>query len=363
MHRSNAGIRALAHRVASACEGTGERETLCLLAEAVADLLPATECFTSVIDADGMRLIDLAGFSRDGRFGVVANEYSLAGYPATCQVAFGGTPQVWCVDDPDCEPAEADYMRAFGLTAELMLTFQAGPRHLLMEAWRDAPGDRFDARDMDAASALVARCVPLVEEAIARDADEELRFGAAVGQAEELGAADRTLPGLALAVGEVLRLDEGQLRELRLVALVHDISRRPIPEPMLAKPEPLTAVEWAVVRAGTRVGQRMLARMPYLTGAVEGAGAVRERWDGDGYPRGLAGEDIPLAARVVSACAAYRAMLEGRPRRAPLSHEAALDELRSQAGRQFDPDVVRAACAVLRPDGPVPVVRLRLATI
>ena len=136
------------------------------------------------------------------------------------------------------------------------------------------------------ATSLVAACIPAVERSFLVDREHEDRFGAAVLEAEELGTADRALPDQAVAVGVAMSLDEDALRDVRLVALVHDASRRSIPDALLSKTDPLTPVEWAVVQRGTLVGQRMLARMPFLAGAVEGAGAVRERWDGTGYPRG-----------------------------------------------------------------------------
>jgi HD-GYP domain-containing protein (c-di-GMP phosphodiesterase class II) len=160
-----------------------------------------------------------------------------------------------------------------------------------------------------------------------------------------------------------MRLDEQTLDELRLVALVHNAGRTSLPAALLEKREGLTPVEWAVIQRHTLVGQRMIARMPYLAGAVAGVGAIRERWDGEGYPAGWRGSQIPLSARIVAVCAAYAAMREGRRGRPPLDHDEALEQLEQSAGTQFDPAVVRATRAVIEPDGPRPTVRLRVGSI
>jgi HD-GYP domain-containing protein (c-di-GMP phosphodiesterase class II) len=107
----------------------------------------------------------------------------------------------------------------------------------------------------------------------------------------------------------------------------------------------------------------MLARMPYLRPAVAGVGAIRERWDGGGYPHGFAAEQIPLSSRIVAVCAAYRAMRRGRPGREPLEHDAAMAELEYGSGSQFDPRVIGAAIAMFAPAGARPAVRLRVASI
>jgi HD-GYP domain-containing protein (c-di-GMP phosphodiesterase class II) len=122
-------------------------------------------------------------------------------------------------------------------------------------------------------------------------------------------------------------------------------------------------VEWAIVQRHTLIGQRMLARMPYLSDAVAGVGAIRERWDGSGYPHGLAGDQIPLSSRIVAVCAAYRAMRRGDPRREPMGHAAAIAELEAGAGTQFDSQVVAAAVATIDPLGARPTLRLRVASI
>ncbi len=156
----------------------------------------------------------------------------------------------------------------------------------------------------------------------------------------------RAVASLARAVGEHLDLDANALDELTRAAQMHDIGKVAIPDSILAKPGPLDEQEWALMRRHTLLGERILSAAPALGGVAAIVRSSHERWDGRGYPDGLAGEDIPLGARIVFACDAYHAMTSERPygrRRAP---EEALAELHAQAGRQFDPRVVEAFAAV-----------------
>jgi HD-GYP domain-containing protein (c-di-GMP phosphodiesterase class II) len=101
------------------------------------------------------------------------------------------------------------------------------------------------------------------------------------------------------------------------------------------------------MRRHTIIGERILASAPALMRASKLVRSSHERWDGDGYPDGLAGEEIPLGSRIIAVCDAYDAMVSDRPYRAPLTSIQALGELRRCAGEQFDPDVVHVFSDVL----------------
>ena len=199
------------------------------------------------------------------------------------------------------------------------------------------------------------------------------RFGDAIelsatyrGTARLLGdviSADDELTGshspgvitLALAIADELSLDEEDQRLVEFAAMLCDIGKLETPREILHKPGPLTDEEWAAMREHTIAGQAMLDR---VGGTLHDVGLVvrssRERFAGDGYPDALAGQQIPLAARVVAVAAAYSAMTTRRPYRAALTHEQAIDELRANGGTQFDPQVVAAACVVLARGLPEP---------
>ena len=113
------------------------------------------------------------------------------------------------------------------------------------------------------------------------------------------------------------------------------------------KPGKLDAQEREEIEQHTLIGQRMLERIPFFAGVHPLVRSAHEHWDGRGYPDRLAGEDIPLGARIICACDAFHAMISDRPYRAAMPIDEALAELRHGAGSQFDPQVVRALDRVL----------------
>jgi two-component system, cell cycle response regulator len=150
---------------------------------------------------------------------------------------------------------------------------------------------------------------------------------------------------LAEPVARRLGLSEEELEQVRQAADLHDVGKLAIPDAILEKPGPLSPGEWDLVRGHPVVSQRILAAAPAL---LQIAGIVRsthERFDGSGYPDGLAGEDIPVGARIVAVCDAFEAMTSVRPYRAALTEKQALAELRRCAGTQFDRVVVAAFLA------------------
>ena len=345
-------------------EAAGSRELLSLLCEQLADRLSASDCLISLVDRDRGVTVDVAGFTHTPeRWRSSAGEYPLAGYPATRAVLDGGPPYTTWVGDPDGDPAEIGYLREMGVRAGLLLRMQGAHEELLVEVWSDTRDHAFGRREIRRAQRLVQRAGGLLAQAAERDREQEQAFLRAAKEAREIGAADLELADTAVAIGERLLLDDAALRQLRLVALVHEAGGSAIPPQLRAKGAPLTPVEWAVVQRHTLIGQRMLARMPYLRETVAEVGAIREHWDGNGYPHGFAGEEIPPAARIVAVCSGYRAMRRGRGDRQPLGHAEAVAELRRCAGTRFDPAVVDAAVDVIDPAGARPTVRLRVAAI
>lgn len=153
---------------------------------------------------------------------------------------------------------------------------------------------------------------------------------------------------LAQATGRRLELSAERLDEVVRAAELHDVGTAAIPDAILDKPGPLDAAEWEFIRRHTLVGERILSAAPALAPVARLVRSSHERFDGGGYPDGLAGEAIPLGARIVGVCDAYQAMTDAdRPYRKPRSHVDALEELRACAGGQFDPVVVEAFCAVI----------------
>jgi diguanylate cyclase (GGDEF)-like protein len=160
----------------------------------------------------------------------------------------------------------------------------------------------------------------------------------------ELAERHAAVARLAEAVGERLALPAEERVQLRQAAELHDIGKLGIPDDILAKPGPLEAEEWAFVRRHPLIGERIIGAAPALAAAAKLVRSTHERPDGGGYPDGLAGEEIPMGARVIAVCDAYTAMTSPRPHAPPRTLPEALAELRRGAGTQFDPAVVEAFC-------------------
>ena len=150
----------------------------------------------------------------------------------------------------------------------------------------------------------------------------------------------RWITDLALRVGAELGLDQRALKRLELGALFHDIGKIGIPEAILSKEGPLTTEERAVVETHPELGERILAPVEQLAEVGRIVRSCHERFDGAGFPDGLAGVDIPLEARIIFACDAFHAMTSDRPYRNALGVGEARRRLAAAAGTQFDPDVV-----------------------
>lgn len=157
------------------------------------------------------------------------------------------------------------------------------------------------------------------------------------------GTHSRHVVDLVLGVADQLGLDARARRQAEFTALLHDVGKIRIPSEIINKPGPLDDEEWAVMKTHAVEGQQMLERVGGLLGEVGRlVRSCHERWDGTGYPDGLAGEEIPLIARIVCCCDAWSAMTTDRPYRAARSVGEALDELHRCAGTHFDPAVVHA---------------------
>jgi HD-GYP domain-containing protein (c-di-GMP phosphodiesterase class II) len=148
-------------------------------------------------------------------------------------------------------------------------------------------------------------------------------------------------------LGEHLGLNAAALHHLRQGAYLHDLGKLSVPDEILKKPGSLSPDEWTVMQSHVLQGYDLAIRIPGLS--PETLGVIRahhERWDGRGYPDGLAGTTIPLAARIFAVCDVYDALISDRPYKRAWTHEAAVAEIIRESGRHFDPEVVRAFTAL-----------------
>jgi two-component system cell cycle response regulator len=149
---------------------------------------------------------------------------------------------------------------------------------------------------------------------------------------------------LAIAVAAKLPMLPDDVDAMARAAELHDIGHLAMPDTILLKPGPLDTAERDFMEKHTLVGERILAAAPALQPVSRLVRASHERWDGSGYPDGLAGEQIPLGARIIAVCDAYHAMTSDRVYQPPIDPQAALMELRRCAGTQLDPNVVAIFC-------------------
>ncbi len=164
----------------------------------------------------------------------------------------------------------------------------------------------------------------------------------------------RSVVELVNAVADELGVAEEDRRELEFAAMLHDVGKIAIPNEILNKPSTLEPEEFEVMKTHTIEGQFLLDRVGGLLGRVgQIVRSCHERWDGGGYPDGLAGETIPFASRIVFCCDAYNAMTSDRVYRKALPVAHALRELEDNSGSQFDPTVVAALIRVIRDGSPV----------
>jgi response regulator RpfG family c-di-GMP phosphodiesterase len=152
----------------------------------------------------------------------------------------------------------------------------------------------------------------------------------------------------ATATAEGLGLSMPEVERVEIAARLHDVGKLAIPDAILTKAAPLDSDEWTIMRTHAEIGQRILAASPSLAPAAKLVRSHHERHDGFGYPDRLAGEAIPIGARIVAVCAAFVAMMKHRPFSDAITVTEALAEVNRHSGTQFDPEVVAVFAELLR---------------
>jgi hypothetical protein len=244
----------------------------------------------------------------------------------------------------------------------------AGARATVPACWRgqvngalaadSLQGRRFDRRDVAVLAELARTAGAALDHAERRKhalRDVQTRVGALVRRldAHDGYTADHSsaVVGWACAMGERLGLSLPDLLELELGALLHDLGKVRVPDRVLSKRGPLDPTERELVNRHPDWGAELIEQVPGLEPVATIVRFHHERWDGTGYPDGLAHDRIPVASRIVAVCDAYQAMTSARPYRAALPPAAAAYELRAGAGTQFDPALVNCFVEVLQERG------------
>jgi diguanylate cyclase (GGDEF)-like protein len=356
-HMGESGIRDAALReLWNAGRALGRERTregmLHAAARHLSGLLRGTACAVSRLVDDA--LVDAASFAQAPWRLDTGGMFLVDDYPQTKEVLESGVPRAVSLADESLDESEAFVLRRLGLHAVLMLPLRVRGRAWGLIEVYDAKERSFDRADIVLAELLVGHFEVLLAqfehaEAVERVYRETLASLTSALEAKDgyTSAHAREVAGLSVAVARRLGAGEELVQAIELGALLHDIGKIRVPESVLNKRSALDDEEWAVVRTHPVVGERILAPIEALANVAPIVRSSHERWDGGGYPDGLAGEEIPLGARIVAVCDAFRAMLEPRPYRPALDRDAARAELERCSGTQFDPGVVTALLRVL----------------
>jgi putative nucleotidyltransferase with HDIG domain len=312
----------------------------------------------------------MADFARNERQVARGLSYFLADYPATEAVLAGGAPWGISIDDPAADPAELFVLREMQMQSVLIVPLVLGDEPWgLIEIYDSRPRD-FSSAERHLAELAASQIAALLaafehEERAQRLYRETLASLSNALEAKDAVTSEHTeeVVRLAVALAAELGLELEAVRTVELGAVLHDIGKVRVPEAILNKPGPLDEAEWAVMRTHPEVGEQIVRPIQSLQAILPIVRHHHERWDGTGYPDGLAGRAIPVGARIVAVCDAYRAMTEDRPYREALGPDEARRELEQGAGTQFDPDCVAAFLRALdRRHATAKVVALRPPT-
>jgi HD-GYP domain-containing protein (c-di-GMP phosphodiesterase class II) len=206
------------------------------------------------------------------------------------------------------------------------------------EGSRPVRVEEFGKRERDLEEALAAASEAYDQTLAALVAALDQRERETAGHSQRVAA-------YAVRLGAGVGIDGPALEDLYRGALLHDIGKIGIPDAVLLKAGELDEAEWRVMREHAQLGADLLARISFLHGAADVPLAHHEAWDGSGYPRGLKGAKIPLAARVFAVVDSYDAIRSERPYKPAETHTRALELLGGEAGRRLDPDLVEAFAA------------------
>jgi putative nucleotidyltransferase with HDIG domain len=315
-------------------------------------MLDADACLVSRLENGLLR--ELADYSRCGREVARGLSYYLTDYPTTAAVLESTTPCSISADDAAADPAELFVLREMDMQAVLLVPLIVETRAWGLIELYDSRTRVFSGVEKHLAELATAQIGALLgsfehEERAQRLYRETLASLSNALEAKDAVTGQHTeeVVRLAVAVAAELDLALERVREVELGALLHDIGKVRVPEAILNKPGPLNDAEWAVMKTHPEVGEHVLRPIQSLQAILPIVRHHHERWDGTGYPDRLAERAIPLGARIVAVCDAYRAMTENRPYRPALSDAEARSELKKGAGSQFDHDCIAAMLRVL----------------
>jgi GAF domain-containing protein len=268
-------------------------------------------------------------------------------------------------DDPDLSPAERDLLFTRGGEFVCLLPLKRGNEPLgviAVESHKNkCSGSELQlAGSISELASMAFRRVLLFREV------EEAYLNSVLSLAKAIDAKDsytskhsQQLEAMAVAVAVEMGLDRQTIEDLKFGAQLHDVGKIGMPDSILKKPGPLTPEEWSTMHRHPEIGEKILSPLPKLRGAAAIVRHHHERYDGKGYPDGLKGDEIPIGARILAVVDAYSAIVDRRVYKEPRTHEEAIEELKRNAGTQFDPKVVEVFLRIFEANPIVPHVITR----
>jgi putative nucleotidyltransferase with HDIG domain len=328
-------------------------------------MLNGEACLVSQVENGLLR--EVADYSSSDQQIARGLSYYLADYPTTAAVLETGVPCSICMDDAGADPAELFVLREMEMQAVLLVPLIVEGRTWGLIEIYDTRTRVFSGLERYLAELATTHVGALLagfehEERAQRLYRETLASLSNALEAKDAVTSQHTeeVVRLAVAVAAELDLDLDAIRNVELGAVLHDIGKVRVPESILNKPGPLDDDEWEVMKTHPEVGEHIIRPIQSLQAILPIVRHHHERWDGTGYPDGLSGRAIPLGARIVAVCDAYRAMTEDRPYRKALSTHEARAQLEEGADSQFDRSCVAALLTALgRRDSAAQVVALR----
>ena len=329
-------------------------EAMSLFARELTLLFDASACLISTYDALTGQVTDWAAHViPPAVINTEAADYNLVEYPMTARVLTELVEQSTTVGDGG-DPSEHEFLEANGFRALMMVPLVIGDTASGLIELFDTVSRVFTAEERQFCRLLADQAGIVLGASEMALQLEEQHVATVAALAAALEAKDaytaghaKTIAQFAVAVGEELGIGGRELRAIRMGALLHDVGKIGIPEAILNKPGPLSEDEFTVMKRHTVIGADIIAGIPGMQEVVQLVRSSHERWDGNGYPDGLAGTAVPRGSYVIAVCDAYHAMTEDRVYRRAMSPEVALKELHRCSGTQFMPAAVAALEAVV----------------
>lgn len=279
----------------------------------------------------------------------VAEEYGLDEYPVTREVLITGKAMEISVSDPEADPGETRFLARYGFSRSLICRLvHSGAPFAAVEVYltEDRPFRNDDSARVDVLCAFASSALTGLELAAQLEGHYTMTMEALVSALEARDPHTEAHAGrirdLSTALAVAMKLPGEDRRAVKLGSILHDVGKIGVPDSILLKEGSLDDHEWKLMKKHPVIGEQMLQSVEFLMPAWPIVRHHHERWDGRGYPDGLAGDDIPIGARIVAVCDSFDAMTSDRPYRKALPLEHAFEELSRNAGSQFDP-----ACAEL----------------